>query len=110
MKEIWKDITGYKGLYQVSNLGNVKSLFKGKDRILKKALASNGYYSVRLSKKGKQKTLFIHHLVADHFLIKKRNKWEYVVNHKDFNRLNNIESNLEITTQRINTNRKHLKS
>lgn len=74
--EIWKDIIGYEGLYQISSYGRVKSLGgkvcgKGaisKERILKNCIDFNGYYKVRLSKNSKGKTFKIHKLVAIHFL------------------------------------------
>ena len=71
--EIWKDIAGYEGLYQVSNLGRVKSLKKGrwgtgKERILKPAKDGNGYLFVKLCKDGNSKMYHIHRLVADAFI------------------------------------------
>ena len=120
--EIWKDIPGYEGLYQVSNLGNVKSLdrivfnkgnkslqkIKGKN--LSKGTSKEKYFKVNLSKEGKLKSFTVHHLVAITFLghIPSHNK--LVVNHIDFNRRNNNIKNLEIITIRENSNRKHLKS
>jgi hypothetical protein len=77
-KEIWKDITGYNGFYQVSNLGSVKSLSRlndngkrkyiSKERILKPGKDSYGYYQVGLCKNGKQKSMKVHVLVAMEFL------------------------------------------
>lgn len=64
--EFWKDIEGYEGLYQVSNIGQVKSLKRNK--ILKPAPNSCGYLQVCLHKNGKQKTFRIHRLVAEAFL------------------------------------------
>lgn len=75
--EIWKDINGYEGFYQVSNLGNVKSLsrlmwngfafFKSKEKILKPNLTTSGYYSVQLLKDKVKKPFSIHRLVAKTF-------------------------------------------
>ena len=65
-EEIWKDIKGYEGLYQVSNLGRVKSLGNNKNRkekILKACLNNNGYLQVNLFKNGKRKTEKVHRLV-----------------------------------------------
>ena len=72
MSEIWKDIIGYEGMYQFSNLKNVKSLARFdsigrwmKERILKQSKDSNGYYRVDFHKNGKQK-IYIHRLVAEY--------------------------------------------
>jgi hypothetical protein len=107
---IW--ISGYEGLYKISNFGRVISVEKvvpcrnkfyirRKERILKPAPSSRGYLSVRLSKKGLCKTYFIHHLVASHF-IKNKNKNYNQINHKDGNKLNNHHSNLEWINQKLN--------
>lgn len=92
--EIWKSIKNYEGLYWVSNFGRVKS----KRKILKPI---NGeYLKVGLSKNGVQKTLYIHRLVAETFLVK--NKPE--INHKDEDKHNNCLSNLEFVTHKENMN------
>jgi len=120
-KEIWKDINGYIGLYQVSNLGNVKSLKRivkdsrlgtkfVSERILKNRINSCGYYHVVLCKNGNQKSRTVHQLVSESFLNHKPNGHKLVVNHKDLNQLNNNVDNLELVTQRTNANQKHLKS
>lgn len=104
MQEIWKDIPNYEGLYQVSNLGNIKSLSKIierkngyklsiKERNIKKWLANNGYYMVSLWKNSKGKFITIHRLVAQAFLDNKTNL--PCINHKDGNKLNNNINNLE---------------
>lgn len=70
-KEIWKDIEGYENLYQVSNLGRVKSLGNGKSRkekILKPRKQSNGYLTVILCKEGEGKNYLVHRLVAQAFI------------------------------------------
>ena len=110
MKEIFKSVKGYDGIYEVSNLGNVKSLKFGKERILKSGVNSNGYLSVNLHKDSKQKTKKIHQLVAGAFLNHTPNGHNLVVNHIDFNKQNNKVNNLEIVTNRQNTNLKHIKS
>lgn len=103
MKEVWRDIKGYEGLYQVSNMGNVKSLEKYivnknqklqfyNEHILKPNIAM-GYLKVTLSKGNKQHTLRVHILVAQTFIPNPNNKCE--VNHKDGNKLNNCVNNLE---------------
>lgn len=100
-KEVWKDIKGYEGLYQVSNQGriwNVKT-----QRILKPINAGNGYYRVHLTaKNGKRKCELIHRLVALVFLPNPNNY--PVVNHKDENPANNALDNLEWCSQRYNVN------
>lgn len=68
MEEIWKDIKGYEGLYQVSNLGRVRSLKYGKERVLKTQLDKDGYECLMLYKNGKHKTCRIHRLVAEAFI------------------------------------------
>jgi hypothetical protein len=110
MNEIWKDVPGYEGIYQVSNLGNVKSLnyqHSGKEKLLKHSKDGRGYYKISLSKK---KMFKVHQLVAMAFLNHIPNELKLVINHKDFNTLNNNVDNLEIVTNRTNSNRKHLKS
>ena len=106
MVEIWKDIEGFEGIYQVSNLGNVKSLRKWNghkyvvgEKILKPSLSSTGYYKVKLYGE-KKKDCKVHRLVAVAFIEKKDGKLH--INHKDGNRLNNKSNNLEWCTQREN--------
>lgn len=97
MEEIWRDIYGYDGLYQVSNYGNVKSLNylnHGKEQILKPANRGDGYLFVALWKNGKQKGKLIHRLVAEAF-IPNDDLFKTQVNHKDENKANNNVENLE---------------
>ena len=107
--EIFKDVKDQEGTYQVSNLGRVKSLKCGKERILKANVDSRGYLYVKLCKDRKTKNRTIHQMVAIAFLDHTPNGHKLVVNHKDFDRKNNKVENLEITTQRNNANKKHLK-
>ena len=112
MQEIWKDIPEYEGIYQVSTFGNVKSLGNNKskkEKILKNFI-SGTYYMIELNKKGLSKQFLVHQLVAIAFLNHIPCKHKLVVNHINFNRLDNRVENLEIITQRENTNQKHLKS
>jgi hypothetical protein len=110
MIEIYKDVIGYEGIYQVSNLGNVKSMKFNKEKILKPSKDSKGYLSINLSVNGVVKMRNIHQLVAESFLNHKRCGYKLVVNHLDFNKTNNNVSNLEIVSARENCNKKHLKS
>lgn len=98
--EIWKEIEGYEGLYEVSNLGNVKSLISGK--ILKPKKDKDGYLYVGLYQQGKQKAHKVHRLVAQTFLNTQNTYTE--VNHKDEDKTNNIVDNLEWCTRSYNVN------
>lgn len=121
MKEIWKDIPNYEGYYQVSNLGRVRkyntkklrSIFDKKEelfKIHKQRVNGHGYYIITLRKLKEIKTFSVHKLVAMAFLNHIPCGMKLVVNHKDFNKLNNKVDNLEIISNRENSNRKHLKS
>lgn len=94
-EEIWKDIEGYKG-YQVSNLGNVKSLSYKQTKIEKKltlSLDKDKYLTVSLCKNGKKYTKRVNRLVAQVFIPNPNNLSE--VNHIDCNKQNNCVNNLE---------------
>ena len=110
--EIWKEVAGYEGLYQVSNRGRVKSLGywiygegrgfprKKKERILTPCMAGTKYYFVTLAHRGSHKMALIHRLVAEAFLPNPLKKSD--VNHKDGNKLNNDVRNLEWCTRQEN--------
>ena len=101
MKEEWKPIKGYEGLYEVSNMGRVKSLRYGKERIMSTPDNSIGYRNVTLVKRAhKQKR--VHRLVAEAFIPNPMNL--PVVNHLDGDKHNNCVSNLEWCTKKENTN------
>ena len=105
MQEIWKDIEGYEGRYQVSNFGNVKSLYYingGNEKILKPLKCTNGYLSIHLHKEGKRKCYLLHRLVAKAFIANPYNLQQ--VNHKDENITNNIADNLEWCSPKYNAN------
>lgn len=100
-EEIWKDIKGYEGLYQISNHGRVKSLHFGKERI-RKPSDSRGYPIILLNKGGKYTVTYIHRLVATYFVPNPDNKPE--INHLDENKKNNRADNLAWCTEKENTN------
>lgn len=93
MKEVWKDIQGYEGIYQISNFGRVKSLKFGKEKILKTPTNTHNYPSIYLKENGKKKALRVHRLVAQNFLVNDNNYPD--VNHIDGNKTNNKIENLE---------------
>lgn len=100
MDEIWRDIEGYEGIYQISNKGRVKSLYKGSERILKPWNNGRGYYCIILCNDNVKKTFLLHRLVAQAFIPNLYNLSE--VNHKDENKLNNCVVNLEWCTRQYN--------
>lgn len=105
MKEIWVPVKGYIGLYEVSNLGRVRSLnynHSRKTKLLKQRKTKFGYMRVGLFKNYKQKTFFVHRLVAEAFI---PNWFNYQqVNHIDEDKTNNHVDNLEWCTAGYNTN------
>ena len=108
MEEIWEDIKGYEGLYQISNLGNIKSnyiwtgrMYIYKPHLIKPTIAKNGYYRVSLCKEGKTKYRNLHKLIAETF-ISNPEGYKYI-NHIDGDKLNNNLKNLEWCTQSHNT-------
>lgn len=100
MKEIWKDIPGYEGLYQASNLGQIKRLsrkYAPKEKVLKPQ-RRNGYLSICLTKNKDKSTHNIHRLITKTFI----GESDLIVNHKDGNKHNNNIENLEYCTSRDN--------
>lgn len=100
--EVWKDIPNYEGLYQISNLGNVKSLKYGKERLLKPVKDGSRYLQVKFYKNGNKKIYLVHRLVALAFLPNPDNL--PCINHKDENSLNNMVENLEWCDAKYNCN------
>lgn len=104
MNEVWKDIPGYEGRYQVSNLGNVRSLnwrLTGQTKNLFLKPHNQGYLQVELADNGKRKTYMVHRLVAICFVDGYTEGM--LVNHKNENRTDNRAENLEWCTQSYNT-------
>lgn len=112
MNEIWKDIPEYDGLYQISNIGNVKSLSReicnslrcyiSKEKILKQKKNPDGYYTVNLCNNNNCKTFRIHKLVAIAFLNHIPCGYELVIDHINDIKTDNRVENLQIVTQRFN--------
>lgn len=104
-KQIWKDISGYEGKYQVSNTGKIRSLnylHTGKTKVLKSNTNKDGYRTITLKNNHKCKTYFIHRLVAQAFITNPLNLPQ--VNHKDEDKTNNTVWNLEWCTPEYNSN------
>lgn len=98
-KEIWKDVVGYEGIYQISNFGKVLSLSyrdKGYSKIRISQTDVSGYSVIDLHLNKKRKNFKIHRLVAIAFILNPENKPQ--INHKDGDKLNNYICNLEWCT------------
>lgn len=108
-EEIWRDIEGYEGLYQVSNLGRVKSLERIDEmgrlrlgRILSPVIDRYGYLRVNLYKEGKRKTFQVHRLVGQAFIPNPEGLPQ--INHKDEDPSNDRADNLEWCSRSYNIN------
>ena len=108
MREIWRPVVGYEGLYEVSNMGNIKSLGNGKsnnskERIMKPFDNGNGYLHVHLCKDGKDKNYKIHRLVAQAFIqFVPQEGVMYDVDHRNTDRTDNRAINLILPFIRLN--------
>ena len=93
MTEIWKDIKGYEGLYQVSNCGRVRSFHKGKVTIIVPNKIPNGYYVIHLRNGGNRKAMYLHRLVAEAFIpnTKELSDVDHIDNDKSNNNANNLQ-------------------
>jgi len=112
-KEVWKDVIGYEGDYQVSNMGRVKSIgrfikrtgphgeaYFHKERILRPCMDLCGYYHVRLAKNNSMTLYKVHRLVAKHFI--ETYSEDLTVNHINHNKRDNSAQNLEMMTLKEN--------
>lgn len=97
--EEWKDIKGYEGIYQVSNFGNIKSLY-GKEHLIKPFPRPNGYLGIMLYKNGKTHPRSIHRIVAETFISNPEDKEQ--VNHINGIKTDNTTNNLEWCTRKEN--------
>lgn len=116
---MWKPIKGYENLYEVSDMGEIRSLDrispcgKGrchlfKSKVLTPSSNGKGYTFVRLAKNGINKKHYIHRLVAEAFIDNGNNY--PIINHKDENRANNKVDNLEWCTYKYNSNYGNIKN
>jgi hypothetical protein len=105
MEEIWKDIAGYEGQYQVSNFGNVKSKKYNKEKLLNGSISNKGYIQFTLSwaEKNKYNVYLAHQLIAMAFLGHIPCGHKLVIDHINDNILDNRLENLQIVTNRYNT-------
>ena len=102
--EVWKDVPGFEGRYQISNLGNVMSLdyrHTGKPHLMAQCTVM-GYKMIRFKAKGRNEMYKVHRLVAMAFIPNPNNYKQ--VNHKDENKTNNVVDNLEWCTAKYNSN------
>jgi hypothetical protein len=102
MEEIWKSIPDYNGIYEVSNLGNVKSLRFNKEKILKGGINTTGYNYVTIFKSNIKKNFCNHQLVAMAFLNHIPCGHNLVIDHINDIKTDNRLENLQIVTQRFN--------
>lgn len=117
VEEIWKDIVGFEGLYEISNYGNIKSCKRyvphsrfGKKLVPEKKISlgkdKDGYLMAILCKNATRKTVKVHRLVAEAFI---QNSCKKIVNHIDSNKSNNFFQNLEWVSNLENSCHSRLK-
>lgn len=100
--EQWRDIDGYDGMYQVSDLGRVRSHKSGEWRVMKQRKNRKGYLMIDLSLDGKRKNISVHRLVASAF-IENDNILNDQVNHRNEDKTDNRSTNLEWCTAQYNS-------
>ena len=114
--EVWRDIKGYEGYYQISDFQRIKSiermvkhwrggLRRENEKILKQVIDSKGYLCVSLSKNGKSKRKKIHQLIAEAFMNHIIDRYSVIVDHIDNNKLNNKIDNLQLISPRENVSK-----
>ena len=111
LDELWKDVVGYEGYYEVSSIGRVRSVERktksrfglktSPSRVLKGYVTNVGYLRVDLSRDGNKKHVSVHRLIAEAFIPNPKSL--KCVNHIDSDRLNNKATNLEWSTHKENT-------
>jgi len=113
--EVWKDIEGYDGVYQISNYGRCRSRYTKNGTnyidknnwIFKNPIMNDGYGRYVLISNRKRKKVYVHHLVWKHFSNIDKN--ELVIDHIDFDRMNNHIDNLQLLTRRENSSKSRIK-
>lgn len=99
--ELWFPVKGYEGLYEINEASEIRSLNKKNYvKIMPQRIDRAGYWSVRLSKKNKDATVYVHRLLGFAFIDNPLNK--PFINHIDGNKLNNNINNLEWVTHSEN--------
>jgi hypothetical protein len=115
-REIWKSVSNYEGLYEISNFGRVKSLSRMverksgrllpiRERILRSSMTAGGYLHVVLSKNDIRETFLVHQLVWVHFGDGEKSNFKEHIDHKDADKCNNHIGNLQRLSARMNTNK-----
>lgn len=105
MNEIWKDIPNYEGLYQASNLGEIRNIKFGRKRIVKPVIDTYGYYRLTLCKSNKKKNFNVHRLIWESFNGKTNLTIDHII---EGNKLNNNLNNLQPLSALDNSTKYHI--